>query len=270
MTNRLDEIIKQYYWHQRWEVEPGVFTPGINDVQFLLDQVQFPKRLDGKRILEIGSWNGCFSLECERRGAAEVLGIGPEPDWNTGFAALREYLGSKVVRYQFGSIYDLDPAILGTFDIVLCFGVFYHLRYPMLGVDNIRRISRGELYLETACIDYDLTVQTHSGLGGIELASLHPSLRDIALLQFLEKDALNKDYSNWFSPNLLCMQQILQSAGFLINSAKVSGSRAYLSARVRDGYPDFLIDQTGENVYYDLFIKHLFGARESWEIKKIG
>src|SRR5438045_7098565 len=108
----------QHYWHQRWEVSPGVFTPGLNDVSDLLRQVGLPQDLSGKRVLDVGAWNGCFSFECERRGAREVVGIGPEPPERSGLEMLRQHLGSSV-QYQLGSIYDLDPNVLGHFDIVL-------------------------------------------------------------------------------------------------------------------------------------------------------
>ena len=36
-----------------------------------------PEDLTGKRVLDIGAWNGCLSFECERRGAREVIALGP-------------------------------------------------------------------------------------------------------------------------------------------------------------------------------------------------
>ena len=49
-------------WHQRWEVFPGIFTPGHNLVAELCRDVLLPADLSGRRVLDIGAWNGCFSF----------------------------------------------------------------------------------------------------------------------------------------------------------------------------------------------------------------
>ena len=112
------KLFEDVVWWQKWEVTPGIFTPGHNSVEFILSMVDFPKDLSGKRVLDIGTWNGCFAFECERRGAAEVLAIGPESTEATGFLKLKKHLNSRV-EYKYGSIYHLRPQTIGRFDIVL-------------------------------------------------------------------------------------------------------------------------------------------------------
>src|SRR5439155_15085154 len=102
------EFFADYYFHQRWEIFDGVFTPGHNDVHDLCRRLQLPADLTGKRVLDIGAWNGCFSFECERRGAAEVIALGPEDAAHAGFYKMRDLLGSRV-QYRLGSVYDLHP-----------------------------------------------------------------------------------------------------------------------------------------------------------------
>src|SRR5215470_18475856 len=70
-----EAFFKGITWYQKWEVFDGIFTPGINPVSDICDLMQLPANLSGRRILDIGSANGCMSLECERRGAAEVIGL---------------------------------------------------------------------------------------------------------------------------------------------------------------------------------------------------
>src|SRR5713226_8698296 len=120
MSKKLD--LTPYYWHQRWEIEPGVFTPGVNDVGMLLNAVRFPDRIDGLRVLDIGAWNGCFSFECERRGASEVVAYSLENPDESGFNRLKSLLNSRV-SYIEGSVYALSPEKLGFFDVILFFGV---------------------------------------------------------------------------------------------------------------------------------------------------
>lgn len=241
--SELQELFEGIYWHQRWEVAPGVFTPGQNDVSDIMHWTMVPQSLAGKRVLDIGSWNGCFAFECERRGASEILAIGPEPAEATGFARLKKFLNSKA-EYRQGTIYDLQPENIGVFDVVLCFGVLYHLRYPLLGMDMIRRVARGDLHLETyANID-----------GGP------------AAWQFFRKDELNHDPSNWFAPNRQAVDEMLHSSGFKpISLVPRSNNRITAYAKVSAGQPEWLTIGSGEGVYYDVITKPVLGSREVYE-----
>src|SRR5262245_5009969 len=167
------------YWHQMWELFPGVKTPGRSGVAEIMKWCQVPERLDGRHVLDIGAWNGCASFECERRGAAKVVALSLEDPEITGFYRLKEALASTRTNYVRGTIYDLDPRKLGTFDVVLCFGVIYHLRYPLLGMDNLRRIAAGDLYLETYVIDNALVGERRQK---IPLGSIDPRLAGARLM----------------------------------------------------------------------------------------
>jgi tRNA (mo5U34)-methyltransferase len=260
MSPELDQLFAGIEWHQRWEVEPGVFTPGQNDVARLLKAVNLPERLDGMRVLDVGAWNGCFSFECERRGAAEVLALGPEPAETSGFAHLKSYLHSHA-DYRLGSVYDLDPETIGRFDFVLCFGVLYHLRYPLLGIDNLRRVCRRDLFLETSCMDNDLILNGRAR----SVASFSPELDEVPLLQFLRLDELSGDPSNWFNPNRAGVREMLLSAGFEPRHMTVGDRRLYVHAMAVSGEPEFLTIRSGENVYYDVIARPLLGDRGQWK-----
>ena len=93
-----DSFFQGIRWHQRWEIFPGVFVPGQNDVEFLCKAAQMPSDLHAMRVLDVGAWNGCFSFECERRGASEVVALSLEDPTVTGFDRLKQLLGSNV-RY---------------------------------------------------------------------------------------------------------------------------------------------------------------------------
>jgi tRNA (mo5U34)-methyltransferase len=112
--------------------------------------------LTGKTVLDIGAWDGFFSFEFERRGAKRVLAIDSftwddQREWPRGlecFLLAREFFKSKV-EYQRLDVHDLDPKAIGTFDLVFCAGVLYHLRHPLLALEKIRSVTAGQLILET-------------------------------------------------------------------------------------------------------------------------
>jgi len=60
-------------WYHNIDLGHGIVTPGIDNTPKKLGRLHFPERLDGKTVLDIGAWDGFFSFEAERRGAARVL-----------------------------------------------------------------------------------------------------------------------------------------------------------------------------------------------------
>jgi tRNA (mo5U34)-methyltransferase len=112
----------------------------------------FPERFDGLTVLDIGTWDGYFSFEAERRGAKRVVAYDMHPPDHYGFAIAKTLLNSSVEYIQ-GSVYDLTPDVYGTFDVVMFFGVFYHLRYPLLALDRIWEITDQYLLMESQCLD---------------------------------------------------------------------------------------------------------------------
>jgi len=137
------------YWFQKIEVLPGLHSPGWSDpVTEKLPYYGLPEDLTGKRVLDIGCAEGFFSFEAERRGAREVIGIDSFPD------SIRRFNITKAARRLNASaflmnVYDLEPKRLGTFDLVLFYGVFYHLKHPQYALERIHSVCTGDLLFQT-------------------------------------------------------------------------------------------------------------------------
>jgi tRNA (mo5U34)-methyltransferase len=239
-----DALFQGVRWHQRWEIYRGVYVPGHNDVAWVCEAAELPTDLRGMRVLDVGAWNGCFSFECERRGAREVVALSLEDPARTGFDRLKQALGSRV-RYVNGSVYTLSPGQLGTFEVVLFFGVLYHLRYPLLGIDRLRSVAGGEVYVETHVID------EHSWLRGrlgrlARLFGLGSALRATPLWrQYRPFELHPHDQSNWFGPNVIAVLEAFQSAGFSISHTRSWADRAAFRARA-SAIPDRLLKNSYE------------------------
>ena len=66
-----------------------------------------------------------------------------------GFSVAKEALGSKVKLIE-ADFLDLDLPSLGTFDLILFLGILYHLRHPLLGLEQLAEICVGQIVVETA------------------------------------------------------------------------------------------------------------------------
>jgi tRNA (mo5U34)-methyltransferase len=130
-----------------------------------------PQNLSGWCCLDIGCNAGFYSFELAKRGA-NVLGIDLDDRYlrQARWAADQFDLKDRV-RFERMQVYDL-PRYPRRFDLVLFMGVFYHLRYPMLGLDIVsQKVDRlmifqtltspgGEVFEETWGRDFpdrDLT-----------------------------------------------------------------------------------------------------------------
>jgi tRNA (mo5U34)-methyltransferase len=162
------ESVEREQWYHTLELAPGVVTPGWFDTRSIVDKVPLPKSLDGMRCLDVGTFDGFWAFEMERRGAREVVAIDvPDPrqwDWpplsppeavaalaarqraGAGFQLARDALGSQVERRAV-SVYDLDPSEIGSFDFVYLGSLLIHLRDPVAALTRVRGVCGGELLL---------------------------------------------------------------------------------------------------------------------------
>src|SRR5260370_16321995 len=85
----------------------------------------------------------------ERRGA-EVTAL-DYADLDT-FRALHHAYNSRA-KYERLDVYQLDPARHGMFDIVLCLGVLYHLKHPLLALEKICAVTRELCIMDSFVVD---------------------------------------------------------------------------------------------------------------------
>ena len=198
-------------WYHSLELPDGRVIQGLQTLEQLrlrLAQFPIPADLTGKRVLDIGAWDGWFSFEMEKRGA-KVLAI--DSAEHTQFRVARELLGSKV-DYQIADICRLSPKDVGRFDIVLFFGVLYHLKHPMLALETVCDLTTDMAFIESFVSD-----------DGSDL-SAPPAM------EFYETTELRGQFDNWVGPNTPCLLAFCRAAGFVrVQLHSVMSCRAHVS-----------------------------------------
>lgn len=197
-------------WHQRFELIPDVETPGTHDIGTLFRLAGVGDDLSGKRALDVGTANGGAAFMLERLGAERVVAVDIYPPEWFGFSALRSFLGSQA-EYLQGTVYDLSRKLRGEkFDLVLFWGVLYHLRHPLLALDEVRAVlaADGEVSIETAVSDDELSPVGH-----------------LPVARFYRRDEFAGDPSNWFSPTVACLRDWCASSGLTPTAIQVFGER---------------------------------------------
>lgn len=215
------------HWYHQISVHPGIVTPGINDCAATLKLLNLPESCSGMRALDLGARDGFFSFEMEKRGA-EVVAVDYMPCTATGFHVAATLLDSKVVYLQ-ENIYNVTKAALGTFDIVLCLGLLYHLPDPMRALNVLWSVCRKQLYLETHVIDNGILMPDGTL---VPLLSLGKGLEKIPLMQFFPGNSLNNDHTNYWGPNMRCMEEMLKESNFRVLERKLHGGRGLFKCEV--------------------------------------
>jgi tRNA (mo5U34)-methyltransferase len=201
-------------WYHTIELAPGLITPGFFDHRPIVHKV-LPPALNGRRCLDVATFDGFWAVEMAFRDAAEVVAMDcldiRRWDWppgssdetvkgmsdrlsdGQGFTLVTETLNYEIPRIDC-SVYELDPEDFGTFDFVFVGSLMLHVRDPVNALMKIRRMisSGGELCL----------------MDNVDpITSLTHPWRPVATL-----DGLGRPW--WWRFNLAGLTRLITSAGF--------------------------------------------------------
>lgn len=222
------ERISKLGWYHTIDLGHGVATPGFIDNRPTVHRFGIPEDLTGMRCLDIGTYDGFWSFEFERRGASEVIGIDVDSplehdmprlvrqrlveqakredlhaSYNVhlsrvglqiqgdGWRTAAEILGSKAQRVSL-NVYDLSPERVGMFDVVLISQLLLRLRDPQTILENMFSVCRG---IAIVAEPYNTTLEALPGsssefVGGTDKGGI------------------------WWSHSIKSMEKLMSVAGF--------------------------------------------------------
>ena len=181
----------------------NVYAPGtITSLKYQMwVSSLIPENLEGKTVLDIGAADGFYSFLCESRGAKKVVAV----DWMKfpGFSAAHKILNSKVefqklvvddstrgftkLKSDIGTINNIEEK----FDIVLLFGVLYHLPNPIMILQKLFE-NTDMLLIASHIIDSE----------------------ELAMYYYPEGSLTTGDTTNWWVPTPSCLTDIGTRIGF--------------------------------------------------------
>ncbi|RUL87594.1 class I SAM-dependent methyltransferase [Tautonia sociabilis] len=163
-------------WYHTIELAPGITTRNaVYDLRPVVDRVGLPESMVGMTALDLGTADGFWAFEMERRGADRIVAVdigrvgqsdvlpryrASLPDsWGDAepYCAERFWTAHAMrrsrVEYRTMSVYDLSPETIGTFDVVYCGSLLVHLFNPLQALINIRSVTRGLAIVEACGFD---------------------------------------------------------------------------------------------------------------------
>ena len=190
--------VNRLHWAHSIDLGGGIVTPGAwgthnPQLHQAIQDVDFR----GKKVLDIGCWDGLFSFEAERCGASEVYAtdlisqraLRDQPT----FALAHRVLNSKVKYFPNTSVFDVESLGVDDFDVVIYAGVYYHLKDPLRSFTTLRRVMKDNALM-------------------IVEGEIVKSKKCLATFHYREPYA--KDPSNWWLPSPSCLRQWVECSFF--------------------------------------------------------
>ena len=223
--------MREREWYHSIDLGDGFVTDGKAQPNELLESPGVLPDVRSRSVLDIGAWDGKYSFEAERAGAARVVALdhyvwrlhaqerdayyeaceleGRLPDpavleqgfldpdglpGKEGFDLAKQYLGSHVEAVA-EDFMTMDLGKLGTFDVVFYLGVFYHMVNPVGALQRLHQVTGGVAVIETETIKLPPFVHQN-------------------LVAFYPGKECRSDYTNWFAPTERALHDMCLAAGF--------------------------------------------------------
>jgi tRNA (mo5U34)-methyltransferase len=202
------------WWHHHFELPNGVLTgtgtPGYDPHERwapIADHL--PEDLGGASVLDVGGNSGYFTVQMLQRGAGSCVMVEPAEE----YAAQARFVFEQFEVKPKLVVEDVHTYCLTTsdrFDYVLCLGLLYHLRYPLLVLDRLAQMTRRRLFVQSHLIGPQLPNEPQQDVGMEDVVD-----ESFPRLSFVES-AYRGDSTNWWLPNYSALEAMARAAGLRV------------------------------------------------------
>lgn len=152
-------------WFYRFELPDGSHTKRYEDGA--LDPIHdtrlrmldaslaqcWPDGVAGRNALDIACHQGYFSVQLAKRGFAQITAVDARADHIEDVKLITAGLDEQRIEAKQCDVHALSvDAVGGPFDLVLCFGLLYHLENPIGALRRAREMCKGLCVVETQVV----------------------------------------------------------------------------------------------------------------------
>jgi len=112
----------------------------------------FGDACEGLDAVDLACHQGYFSVSLARKRMRRVLSVDARPEHVADTRLIADILGLNNIQTRPADIFALDSRELGAFDVVLMFGLLYHLENPVGALRLARALTRRLCVIETQVV----------------------------------------------------------------------------------------------------------------------
>jgi tRNA (mo5U34)-methyltransferase len=200
-ADEVKQFVDSHIWFHAIDLGDGIITPGRKSQAVLGPEAETifgPLNLCGCSVMDVGAWNGFYTVEATKRGAREVLAIdslvwlSPYFCGKETFDFVMRRLG-LTVQARILDVTEISEDLVGYWDVVLFLDVFYHLFNPIAALKRLAAVVNEVLVMQTW-----LDLRDHN----------RPAM------VFYPGTELMDDPTNWWGPNRAAIEALLKTVGF--------------------------------------------------------
>ena len=158
--HRLEDQILSRQWFYEFELPGGQTTrsylpESARSIHGCREKMLFdylaPRIDDWQKLscLDLACHEGYFALKLALKGCRNVVGVDVRREHIDSAELIRRIYGLKNLKYVEGDVQQLQTSSLGVFDVVLLFGILYHVHDLVRTLQNARAVTGGVCLIET-------------------------------------------------------------------------------------------------------------------------
>src|SRR5687767_4669075 len=115
-------------------------------------QAEFGADRRALSTVDLACHQGWFSAQLAQSGFGRVIGVDARPEHIADAGLIRDALRLPQIELVEADVHALDTSGLGTHDLVLCFGLIYHLENPVGALRVARALTKRMCIVETQVV----------------------------------------------------------------------------------------------------------------------
>jgi tRNA (mo5U34)-methyltransferase len=232
------ELASEPSWMYPWNLGDGVVAPSpgveLADVHrtrmAMMEETcrRWLAETPDATVVDLGCCEGWFGHKMLEWGAAKVVGVDVRAVNVRRANLIRDHFGISPEQLSFVQAGVHEVPDLGTFDVVLCLGLIYHLEDPVGALRVARRLARGHLMVESQLTELNGPIEHGWGVAG-EFKET-----DTHWVSYLEPASWQEDEGN-VTASFANVLSLIPNRAALLQAIQVSGFR---DARVLEAPAD--------------------------------
>jgi 2-polyprenyl-3-methyl-5-hydroxy-6-metoxy-1,4-benzoquinol methylase len=191
-------------------VHPDAKLVANNEMKLKMTEDWIRQSVKGKTVLDLFSANGAFSVLAAQAGAKKVVGVEFSPER----VECARWLASTVksdcpIEFMVGDVYKLRDYFDEPFDVVLCLGGLYHIGDPPFVLEQIGKLTREALIVQTS-----------------QVLFRRGNWAQFLLRRYVAegKTSIRKGFGTWHAtPG--CIREWIEHGGFKVQEERLPGLR---------------------------------------------